>query len=106
MGYAGDIFGRTEALFFTLSIATISSVGSALVPGGNATAIYSIIIGFRFLLGVGLGGVYPLSSTKAAEDSVSSNGKVNSVESAKSFFWQAPVRIYKLNITIFCLITT
>ena len=91
MGYAGDIFGRTEALFLTLSIATIAAVGSALAPRGNPTSVYSIIIAFRFVLGVGLGGVYPLSSTKAAEDSVSSHGKVNSVESAKSFFWQAPV---------------
>ena len=90
MGYAGDVIGRTEALFLTLSLATIATVASALAPQGSPTSVYTIIIVCRFILGVGLGGVYPLSSTKAAEASSSSTGRVNSVDSAKSFFWQAP----------------
>ena len=101
MGYAGDILGRSEALFLTLSIATISALLSSIAPQGGATVVYSLIIVFRFLLGVGVGGVYPLSSTKAAEDSGSGNkGGVNSIESAKSFFWQSPVLLFNTIINL------
>ena len=102
MGYAGDLFGRTEALFLTLSIAAISAVASAVAPQGSATVVYAVIIVCRFLLGIGLGGVYPLSATKAAEDSSSSNGKVNSKGSAMSFFWQAPGAMTPWIVAYFC----
>ena len=71
----------------------------------------------RFLLGIGLGGIYPLSATKAAEDaakqskleklnklklqnegensnsnsdSAANNNGVDSYAAAKSYFWQTP----------------
>jgi PHS family inorganic phosphate transporter-like MFS transporter len=90
MGYLGDIIGRSRALFFTLLLASLGAAGSALFSFGSPTSIYAVIICFRFILGIGAGGVYPLSATKAAEDSSSGGGKVNSLESAKAFFWQAP----------------
>ena len=74
MGYAGDVLGRNRALTLTLTIATISAMLSATASRGSATTIYSLICVFRFMLGVGVGGVYPLSATKAAEDSGSSSG--------------------------------
>jgi MFS transporter, PHS family, inorganic phosphate transporter len=90
MGYLGDVIGRSRALFFTLLLASFGAAGSSLFSIGSPTSVYAIIICFRFLLGIGAGGVYPLSATKAAEDSSTGGGKVNSVESAKAFFWQAP----------------
>lgn len=90
MGYLGDLIGRTKALFFTLLLASFGGLGSALFSHGSPESIYAIIIMCRFILGIGVGGVYPLSATKAAEDSSAGGGKVNSVESAKSFFWQSP----------------
>ena len=60
MGYLGDLIGRNKAMTLTLSLASLSALGSALVPTGNATMVYVIIILFRFVLGIGLGGVYPL----------------------------------------------
>jgi len=68
LGYAGDVLGRTRAMTLTLSMACLGAVLSALAPTGSASDVYIVIISFRFLLGVGLGGVYPLSATKAAED--------------------------------------
>ena len=88
MGYAGDVLGRDAAMAFTLSIATLAAMASAL-PMGSANEIYIILMFCRFVLGIGLGGVYPLAATKAAEDS-SSGGRANNQSSAKSFFWQAP----------------
>lgn len=68
MGYAGDVLGRNEAMRLTLGIACVSALLSAVAPAGDSTAVYCVVIAFRFLLGIGLGGVYPLAATKAAED--------------------------------------
>mmetsp|Transcript_15815 Transcript_15815/g.14312 ORF Transcript_15815/g.14312 Transcript_15815/m.14312 type:complete len:578 (+) Transcript_15815:34-1767(+) len=89
MGYAGDIFGRNRAMLFTLSLASFGALLSAVVPNGDATSIYAILIAFRFILGIGLGGVYPLSATKAAE-SGNDNGKVDLWTASWAFFWQTP----------------
>ena len=119
MGYAGDIIGRNLAMTVTLSIAAVSALFSAVLPTGSASAVYITIIICRFLLGVGLGGIYPLSAIKAAEDAAAASslealkkqsklqqqgGKAANVGSdesdsdkdvhassaAKAFFWQAP----------------
>ena len=100
MGYAGDMIGRTQAMMLTLSIATTSALLSAVVPYGTPETIYSILIAFRFLLGIGLGGVYPLSASKAAETEMSETSREVSASSADSaspgrnganaFFWQVP----------------
>jgi MFS family permease len=89
MGYAGDVFGRTNAMGLTQGIAIISALFSAILPTGSADQIYSTIIACRFFLGIGLGGVYPLAATKAAEDSAS-GGHTNPAAAASSFFWQTP----------------
>lgn len=89
MGYAGDILGRNVAMVMTLSLVVVSALVSALASVGSPTAIYTVIIIARFFLGVGVGGVYPLSATKAAEDSGGSHG-VNVIAAGKAFFWQTP----------------
>ena len=126
MGYLGDVLGRNQAMTITLAISSVSALCTALLPVGGADSVYVIIIFFRFMLGIGVGGIFPLAATKAAEDAaqtqllvreaeqaktdaiaaaatgrkaptvVSSanrqeeNGAVDSLSSAKSFFWQAP----------------
>lgn len=95
MGYAGDLLGRNVAMIITLGLVAISALASALVPSGGATQVYVSIIIARFFLGIGVGGVYPLSATKAAEDSSRNgdghgNGEVNISAAAFAFFWQIP----------------
>ena len=86
MGYAGDLIGRSRALSLTLCIAAAGAIGSAAASWGSPAAIYGTVIAFRCVIGYGLGGVYPLSATKAAESDDS-----NSVGStAWAFFWQGP----------------
>ena len=68
MGYVGDILDRNKAMTLTLSIACLAAIGSATLPRGSPSSVYIIIIICRFVLGAGLGGVYPLSAAKAAED--------------------------------------
>jgi len=90
MGYAGDVLGRNKAMTLTLSLVCISSFFSAVVPFGSPSNVYTIIIIFRFIMGIGLGGVYPLSATKAAEDGGDSHGNVNVTSASYAFFWQTP----------------
>jgi PHS family inorganic phosphate transporter-like MFS transporter len=94
MGYLGDVIGRGAALLVTMSIACISSMLSAVASQGSAASIYAVIICFRFTLGIGLGGTFPLSAAKAAENSKvsrsSSSTRVDSAKSSWTFFWQSP----------------
>ena len=91
MGYVGDIIGRLNAFFLTMTIATAGNILSAITPYGSPTAVYVLIVVFRFFMGIGLGGVYPLSATKAAEDNGTIDAdKVDPRSAARAFFWQMP----------------
>lgn len=100
MGYIGDLVGRNMAMCITLATAAFGALASALFAQGSPSDVYSVIIASRFILGVGAGGVFPLSAVKSAEDSghaVAGGGKgvgrdyvVNPVAAGKAFFWQAP----------------
>ena len=88
MGYAGDLIGRSRALSLTLCIAAAGAIGSAAASWGSPAAIYGTVVAFRLVIGYGLGGVYPLSATKAAE---SDDDDANSIgRTAWAFFWQGP----------------
>ena len=94
MGFLGDLFTRNYALMITLSISAFSAFLSGVIPTGSSSSVYAVIILFRFFLGVGLGGIYPLSATKSSEDASSSHdGKINSEGSSWAFFWQMPALI-------------
>jgi PHS family inorganic phosphate transporter-like MFS transporter len=75
-----------------MMIASFSAMMTAIasLQTNRATTVYGTIIFFRFMLGIGVGGVYPLSATKASEDSAQVKGKVNSVSASWAFFWQFP----------------
>jgi PHS family inorganic phosphate transporter-like MFS transporter len=92
MGFLGDYLNRSIALAITMAIAAFGAAMSALVSVQTKSpdAIYGTIIFFRFLLGIGAGGVYPLSATKASEDAAQKKGKVNSVSASWTYLWQFP----------------
>eukprot|EP01040_Poterioochromonas_malhamensis_P013221 gene13221-14513_t len=93
MGYLGDLFSRNLALCWTLIIAGVSSILTAVASVGGPNEVYAIIIAFRFTLGVGLGGVYPLAATKASEDGAKllhKDAPPDSQAAGWSFFWQLP----------------
>lgn len=90
MGYAGDLLGRNRAMTLTLSIVVLAAMLSASTPTGGATSVYIAILTCRFALGIGVGGIYPLSATKAAEDGSRTDGKVDPTSAGWAFFWQVP----------------
>ena len=109
MGVLGDVVGRRPAMLCTMSISFVAALLQAVAPRGEPKDIYALIICFRFFLGVGVGGIYPLSATKAVEDSARAEAEAGqgqgggqeaapshastskkAVASAKGFFWQIP----------------
>ena len=90
MGYAGDVFGRNAAMTLTLSLVAVSALLSAVLPLGDAPTVYIFIIVSRFILGIGVGGIYPLAATKAAEDGAQGGKSVKVSSAAWSFVWQVP----------------
>jgi PHS family inorganic phosphate transporter-like MFS transporter len=69
-----------------LSLTLVGSLGAAVLPWGSASTIYAVLSGCRFILGIGVGGMYPLSAAKVAE----SDAKVDATKIGWSFFFQAP----------------
>ena len=93
MGLAGDMLGRRRAMLLTNSFSILGSLGTALFTWGPPSTVYGIMMAFRFLLGVGVGGKYPLAATISKEDDSNRDAGINkSFQVAKGFFWQTPVR--------------
>ncbi|BBN03088.1 MFS transporter, PHS family, inorganic phosphate transporter [Marchantia polymorpha subsp. ruderalis] len=66
-GWAGDKFGRKKVYGITLLLMILTSVASGLSLGSNATSVMTTLCFFRFWLGFGIGGDYPLSATIMSE---------------------------------------
>eukprot|EP00048_Salpingoeca_helianthica_P018608 m.242536 g.242536 ORF g.242536 m.242536 type:complete len:522 (+) comp25827_c0_seq1:324-1889(+) len=89
LGYLGDHIGRRPAMLTTLSLTLLGTVVSALVPwGGDVDATYAVLSAARFVLGMGVGGKYPLSAVASSE--TASAGELASQRVGKAFFWQSP----------------
>ena len=72
-GYLGDVLGRRRIFSITLYILIISAAAQAFSFGSSATAVISSLLFFRFMLGVGVGGDYPLAATLMSEYSGRNN---------------------------------
>ncbi|KAF7833758.1 inorganic phosphate transporter 1-4-like [Senna tora] len=66
-GWLGDKMGRKRVYGVTLLLMVVSSIASALSFGSDAKAVMATLCFFRFWLGFGIGGDYPLSATIMAE---------------------------------------
>ncbi|CAM6121426.1 unnamed protein product [Calypogeia fissa] len=66
-GWAGDRFGRKKVYGITLALMVIASLGQGLSMGSSATGVLATLCFFRFWLGFGIGGDYPLSATIMSE---------------------------------------
>ncbi|CAK4677066.1 unnamed protein product [Aphanomyces euteiches] len=80
-GYIGDVMGRKKGMILTLALSILGATASAFVPKNES--IYLSLAICRFILGIGVGGVYPLSAASAAEgggsDAVLNNKRVAAV---------------------------
>jgi len=72
-GYIGDCLGRSKALQLTMAMSILGALASAFaVPiTDDPKTVFTFLSITRFFLGMGVGGVYPLSATIAAESAES-----------------------------------
>jgi len=76
-GWLGDRLGRRKVYGVTLTVMAIAAVGSALSAPVAGLSTVTVLILWRFVLGVGVGGDYPLSATIMSEYSnVQSRGRL------------------------------
>ena len=66
-GRLADVIGRTRVYWISAAVMVLAAIGSAFSP--NLTAL----VAFRFLLGFGVGGDYPVSAVLMSEYSHHSN---------------------------------
>jgi len=66
-GWLGDKMGRKRVYGMTLMMMVICSIGSGLSFGHSAKSVMATLCFFRFWLGFGIGGDYPLSATIMSE---------------------------------------
>ena len=66
-GIIGDSFGRLSAILTTGSIVGVGSLSAAFCFRNDSFTLISQLIVIRFLLGIGIGGEYPLSAVMASE---------------------------------------
>eukprot|EP01018_Ginkgo_biloba_P032075 Gb_30980 [translate_table: standard] len=66
-GWLGDKMGRKRVYGMTLMLMVISALGTGLSFGSTAKSVMATLCFFRFWLGFGIGGDYPLSATIMSE---------------------------------------
>ncbi|KAJ8642988.1 hypothetical protein MRB53_004736 [Persea americana] len=66
-GWLGDKMGRKRVYGMTLLLMVVCSVASGLSFGHSAKSVIATLCFFRFWLGFGIGGDYPLSATIMSE---------------------------------------
>ncbi|XP_052190292.1 inorganic phosphate transporter 1-4-like [Diospyros lotus] len=66
-GWLGDKMGRKRVYGMTLMLMVIASIASGLSFGHSAKGVMTTLCFFRFWLGFGIGGDYPLSATIMSE---------------------------------------
>ncbi|XP_012490693.1 probable inorganic phosphate transporter 1-7 [Gossypium raimondii] len=66
-GWLGDKLGRKKVYGMTLMLMVICSIASGLSFSSNPKAVMATLCFFRFWLGFGIGGDYPLSATIMSE---------------------------------------
>jgi PHS family inorganic phosphate transporter-like MFS transporter len=66
-GWLGDKMGRKRVYGMTLMLMVIASIASGLSFGNSPNGVIATLCFFRFWLGFGIGGDYPLSATIMSE---------------------------------------
>ncbi|CAH1412382.1 unnamed protein product [Lactuca virosa] len=66
-GWLGDKMGRKKVYGMTLAVMVICSLASGLSFGRERRSVMAVLCFFRFWLGFGIGGDYPLSATIMSE---------------------------------------
>ncbi|TDH74397.1 hypothetical protein CCR75_005202 [Bremia lactucae] len=70
-GYLGDVFGRRVNMIATCGLLIIGGILCTVAYGGSASGTLWFLFAARLILGIGIGGEYPLAASSTAEDASS-----------------------------------
>jgi MFS transporter, PHS family, inorganic phosphate transporter len=85
-GILGDIVGASVALRCVMMLQIVASIGSSSSLSSSSTArVYWQLAAWRFLLGIGAGGVYPLAAVLSASPNTQPQNDPDSRETEPSF---------------------
>ena len=107
VGAIGDAIGRHRGMILTQALVVGGTLGAALCTWGPPTDVYIVLAICRFICGVGIGGIYPMSAAISHEagepepgewcaEDAEQGGRAVSVGDASqlrvgwAFFWQTP----------------
>jgi PHS family inorganic phosphate transporter-like MFS transporter len=68
-GVLGDVFGRKTNMIITCCLLIFGGILCTAAYGGSATGTLWFLVIARGILGIGIGGEYPLAASSTAEDS-------------------------------------
>ncbi|KAG2771778.1 hypothetical protein PC129_g13945 [Phytophthora cactorum] len=85
-GFLGDVFGRKVNMIFTCCLLILGGILCTAAYAGDALATLWFLVAARLILGIGIGGEYPLAASTTAEDSTDSADRNTAV--AKTFSLQ------------------
>ena len=114
-GIVGDVIGIAKGLMISNTLIIIGAFLSTISPclssprlEGNMNTLYIVLVVARAVLGVGIGGNYPLASAFSAEAADSSTSVMSSGnrarEVANGFFWQTPGAIMPYVVSLALLL--
>jgi PHS family inorganic phosphate transporter-like MFS transporter len=66
-GYLADRYGRKKMYGIELMIIIVTTVAQSLMSESRALNLVGVVVFWRFLMGVGVGGDYPLSAIITSE---------------------------------------
>jgi len=99
-GSLADVIGRKLIFISTAVLITVGSLGSSLSVDTASVNVYTKIACWRFVLGLGVGGEYPLAATVTSESSsAGSRGKLMSAV----FAMQGVGSLLSTAIVLLCL---
>lgn len=98
MGCLADIMSIDTATLLTLALSTLGTVVPALAMG-TPNVVYAVILVGRFMLGMGVGGLYPLTAARAAKGH--DNKHEVAMKVSWAFFWQTPGQVTPYLVSMF-----
>jgi len=99
-GWLADVVGRKKMYGVELIIIIIGTLGQTLAGQAHGVNIFNVLIVWRFIMGVGIGGDYPLSAVISSEfANTKTRGRVMTAVFASQGWGQFTAAIVSLVIT-------
>jgi PHS family inorganic phosphate transporter-like MFS transporter len=97
-GYLADRVGRKKMYGVELLIIIVGTIGQSIAGDGPAASFWGVITFWRIILGIGIGGDYPLSSVITSEFATTKRrGSMMAAVFAMQGFGKLSIIIIKIN---------